>query len=186
MKVMLTSCGIETDAIKERFLQWLAKSPADAKALFIPTAAIDADAIAVLPECMNDLLKCGIPKENIQVFDLHRNMDIHELQSFDAVYLCGGNTSYLLSRINETAFRHSLLAYIQKGGLVVGVSAGSLIFANNLPDNLGLLDIRMNVHSPASTAVGKVSLLQIDTFELSNTAAMLLSSLPDGVEVIDR
>ena len=28
-------------------------------ALFIPTAAIDAGAIEVLPKCMNDLLKCG-------------------------------------------------------------------------------------------------------------------------------
>ena len=37
--------------------------PADTKALFIPTAAIDAEAIEVLPKCMNDLLKCGILKE---------------------------------------------------------------------------------------------------------------------------
>ncbi len=72
MRVMLTSCGLETEQIKEQFLRMLGKAPADAKAIFIPTAAIDADAIEVLPECMRDLLKCGIPKENIRVFDLHR------------------------------------------------------------------------------------------------------------------
>ncbi len=32
----------------------------EVKALFIPTAAIDAGAIEVLPKCMIDLLKCGI------------------------------------------------------------------------------------------------------------------------------
>ncbi len=37
-------------------------------------AAINADAIAVLPKCMNDLLKCGIPDENITVYDMHEGM----------------------------------------------------------------------------------------------------------------
>ena len=102
MRVMLTSCGLETEQIKEHFMQMLGKEPADTKALFIPTAAINADAIEVLPKCMNDLLKCGIPKDNISVFDLHRNMPIDELKTFDVVYLTGGWTSYLLERINDT------------------------------------------------------------------------------------
>ena len=39
MKLMLTSCGIETQAIQEHFLRWLNKSPAEAKALFIRLGA---------------------------------------------------------------------------------------------------------------------------------------------------
>lgn len=186
MKLMLTSCGIETQAIQERFLHWLDKSPADAKALFIPTAAIDADAINVLPDCMDDLLNCGIPKENVTVFDLHRNMPIEELQTYDVVYLCGGTTAYLLERINQTGFRDSLLAYIQNDGLVMGVSAGSIIFASNLPGNLGLVDVNMNVHSAKTSITGKVSFPLTETIELSNTAAMLIRSIPDAVEIIDE
>ena len=75
MRVMLTSCGLETEQIKEHFLGMLGKEPADTKALFIPTAAIDADAIEVLPKCMNDLLKCGIPKDNISISDLRTGAD---------------------------------------------------------------------------------------------------------------
>ena len=75
MRVMLTSCGLETEQIKEHFLRMLGKESAETKALFIPTAAIDADAIEVLPKCMNDLLKCGIPKENIKVFDFELSQD---------------------------------------------------------------------------------------------------------------
>ena len=81
MRVMLTSCGLETEQIKEQFLKMLGKESAETKALFIPTAAIDADAIEVLPKCMEDLLKCGIPKENVRVFDLHRNMTAEELKA---------------------------------------------------------------------------------------------------------
>ena len=185
MKLMLTSCGIETQTIQECFLRWLDKSPAKTKALFIPTAAITADAIQVLPACMDDLLKCGIPKENVTVFDLHKNMQIEELQSFDVVYLCGGTTAYLLERINQTGFRDSLLSYIHNDGLVIGVSAGSIIFANNLPDNLGLVNTKMNVHSAKTSMVGKIPFPPADLIELSNTAAMLIRSIPDDVEIID-
>ncbi len=71
-----------------------------AKALFIPTAAIDADAIVVFPKSMNDLLKAGIPKQNVRVFDLHQNMPVDELKAYDVVCLTGGRTSCLPERIN--------------------------------------------------------------------------------------
>ena len=185
MRVMLTSCGLETEQIKEHFLGMLGKEPADTKALFIPTAAIDADAIEVLPKCMNDLLKCGIPKESIRVFDLHQNIPVDELETYDVIYLTGGRTSYLLERINDTGFRDTLLTYIRDGGFVIGVSAGSIIFANNLPGNLALLDTKLDVHCDASSYTGKISFPLIENMKLSNTAAMLIRSIPDEVEIID-
>ena len=185
MRIMLTSCGLETEQIKEQFLKLLEKEPADTKALFIPTAAIDADAIEVLPKCMNDLLKCGIPKENIRVFDLHQNMPVDELKTYDVVYLTGGRTSYLLERINDTGFRNTLLDYIRDGGFVIGVSAGSIIFAGNLPGNLGLLDTKLDVHCAESSYTGKMSFPLISNLRLSNTAAMIIRSIPDEAEIID-
>ena len=182
---MLTSCGLETGQIKEQFLKMLGKKPADTKALFIPTAAIDADAIEVLPKCMNDLLKCGIPKENIRVFDLHQSIPIDELKTYDVVYLTGGRTSYLLERINDTGFRDTLLTYIRDGGFVTGVSAGSIIFANNLPGNWGLLDTKLDVHCESCSYTGKVLFPLIENMKLSNTAAILIRSIPDEVELID-
>ncbi len=185
MRVILTSCGLETETIKARFIEILDKKPSDVKALFIPTAAIDADAIGVLPKCMNDLLKCGIAKESITVFDLHRNMSEDELKEYDVVYLTGGNTTYLLNRINDTGFRDALMNYIRDNGIVLGVSAGSLIFADSLPDNLGLLDIRLDVHCEDSSCIGKTSLEKQKRIRLSNTAAMIIKRVPDDIEIID-
>ena len=172
MRVMLTSCG-------------LGKVPEQVNALFIPTAAIDADAIEVLPKCMNDLLKVGIPKQNIRVFDMHQNMPIDELKTYDVVYLTGGRTSYLLERVNDTGFRDTLLSYIRDGGFVIGVSAGSIIFANNLPGNLELLDTKLDVHCEASSYTGSVSFPLIENMKLSNTGAILIRSIPDKTEIID-
>lgn len=182
---MLTSCGIETELLKQAFLQMLGKAATESRALFIPTAAIDADAVAVLPECMNDLLKCGIPKENIHVFDLHRNMLIDELQTYDVVYLCGGSTAYLLERINHSGFRNALLAYIAGNGFVIGVSAGSVVFANNLPGNLGLLNAKLLVHCKRSNLIGKAPSPLPDVVELSNTAGILFQSGSEDAEVVD-
>lgn len=154
MKLMLSSAGLENEVIQSCFLNLLGKDVKEVRPLFIPTAAINPGAIAVLPKCMNDLLKCGIPEENITVFDLHRMMELEELRQFDLVYLCGGSTAYLLQRVNESGFRESLLGYIREDGLVLGVSAGSILFANNLPNNLGLLDAKLDVHCPTGEAPG--------------------------------
>lgn len=172
MKLILSSAGLENEVLKPQFLKLLDKDVKDVHPLFIPTAAIDPGAIAVLPKCMNDLLKCGIPEENITVFDLHRNMSPEELKQYDLVYLTGGRTAYLLARINETGFRESLLGYIRENGLVLGVSAGSIIFAKNLENNLGLLDARLDVHCQSGEKPG--ALAPKPHIHLTNDCALVL------------
>ena len=184
MRVLLTSAGLETEEIKEYFVKMLGKDVSTVKALFIPTAAINAGAIEMLPKCMNDLLKCGIQNNNIKVFDMHTGMDIAELQKYDVVYLCGGDAAYLLERVNATGFGATLLEYIKQDGMVIGVSAGSLLFSNNLVENLGLIDTRLEVHCPDGEARGKVEYPLKDNMRLTNTCALVIREFPDGLEII--
>lgn len=134
---------------------------------------------------MNGMLKCGIPNENVRVFDQHKNMSADEPRSFDVVYLCVGRTAYLLERINDTGFREALLSYIREGGFIIGVSAGSIIFTNDLPNNLGLIGVKLEVHCENGEQSGKVTFPLKENIMLSNTAAMLIRSIPDNVEIID-
>lgn len=182
MRVMLSSVGLENEVIQSCFLKLLNKNVKDVHPLFIPTAAIDPGAIAVLPKCMNDLLKCGIPEENVTVFDLHRNMSLEELKGYDLVYLTGGRTSYLLERINTTGFRESLLGYIRENGLVLGVSAGSIIFANNLEHNLGLLDAKLDVHCRSGEEPGPLQMKP--HLQLTNDCALVLEE--NQITVVGR
>lgn len=185
MKLLLTSSGLETETIQSTFVSLLDKPCEEVQALFIPTAAIDADAIEVLPKCMNDLLRCGIPKENVRVFDLHENMPLDELMRYDAVYLTGGRTAYLLSRMRGTGFADSLLAYLDRGGIVLGVSAGSLIFAANLENNLGLLPTELLVHCAQDNPRGALSLPLPEKYFLGNHSAILMRSREDMEIVSD-
>lgn len=184
MRVLLTSAGLETEEIQNFFVELTGKAMSVVKALFIPVAAINADAVAVLPKCMNDLLKCGILDKNIKVYDMHEGMETEELQRYDVVYLCGGETRYLLQRINDTGFRKSLMEYIRAGGVVLGVSAGSLIFANNHKENLGLIDTKLDVHCKEGEARGKLTYPLKKNLRLTNTCALAIRSFPDGLEII--
>lgn len=178
MKVLLTSCGLETKGIESKFKELLSIDVRRVKALFIPTAAVNADAINVLPKCMNDLLKCGILKENIAVYDLHRPMSLDELLVYDVIYICGGNTEYLLDRMNENDFSAVLKSYIRYNKLVLGVSAGSIVFAQNLSNNLGLLHQKLNVHcnDNESEKTGKINLNNKKEIMLGNSQGMVLES----------
>ena len=184
MRVLLTSAGLETEEIKDYFVKMLGKAASEVKALFIHKAAIDAGGIGVLPKCMNDLLKCGIPNKNIKVFDLHTGMDIAELQKYDVVYLCGGDTTYLLERVNATGFSTTLMEYIKQNGMVIGVSAGSLLFSNNLVGKLGLINTRLDVHCPDGEVRGKVEYPLKDNIRLTNTCALVIREFPDELEII--
>ena len=184
MRVLLTSAGLETEEIKACFVDMAGKDMSFVKALFIPTAAIDADAIGVLPKCMNDLLKCGILDKNIDVCDLHAGVEFEKLKQYDVVYLCGGNTHYLLERMNATGFHESLKAYIRDNGLVIGVSAGSLIFSNNLENNLGLIHTKLDVHCVTGEKRGKMTYPLKENVKLTNTCALVIRDFPDDMEII--
>ncbi len=184
MRVLLTSAGLGTEEIKNYFMDMIGKDMSSVKALFIPTAAINAGAIEVLPKCMNDLLKCGIPNNNIKVYDLHIGMEINELRQYDIVYLCGGDTAYLIERVNATGFNIILMEYIQANGLVIGVSAGSILFCNNISGNLGLLNTKLDVHCTEGEKRGKVLYPLKDNVRLTDTSALAIRKLPDGLEII--
>ena len=111
-------------------------------------------------------------------------MELAELQKYDVVYLCGGNTAYLLERINVTGFNATLMEYIRANGMVIGVSAGSILFCNNLADNLGLLNTKLDVHCPDGETRGKVEYPIKDNVRLTNTCALVIREFPDGLEII--
>ncbi len=174
MNILLTSCGLETKRIEKLFTDMLPKFSSEIRAIFIPTAANSPDAIDVLPKCLNDLLKCGIMRENILVYDLHDEIETDILNSYDVIYLCGGNPDYLLKRINEKSFRKQLLEFISSGKIVIGVSAGSIIFANDMLDNLGLLKCGLDVHCNDAICekTGRYAMDRQERIKLSNTQAL--------------
>ena len=62
MRVLLTSAGLETEEIKEHFVSMIGKDMSLVRALFIPTAAIDAGAIEVFAQMYARSVKMRYPE----------------------------------------------------------------------------------------------------------------------------
>jgi len=172
-KILLTSAGFENERIRMCFLELADKNATDIKALFITTAAIEPDAIMVLPKCLNDLLNSGIPKDNIIIYDMHRLVAQEEINQYDVVYVCGGRTSYLVDRINEVGFKKVINEYINNGGIYIGVSAGSVAASGRYKDGLNLIKNVVNVHSQKGSSCGFIS--SINQIDLTDKQAILIT-----------
>jgi len=126
--IILTSAGFTNKNIEEKFLS-LVNVPNDKiKAIFISTAAITEDAKMWIPICKNELLDAGLLKDNIVTYDLDRIMSCDEICNFNAIYVCGGTSKHLLSKMNETKFNIPLKKFLDNGGVYVGVVQGVLFY----------------------------------------------------------
>lgn len=51
---------------------------------------------------------------------------------FDALHLSGGNTFYFLSTIRKRNFINMIRSYVMNNGILIGVSAGSILMTNSI------------------------------------------------------
>ncbi|RJQ38508.1 hypothetical protein C4559_01825 [Candidatus Microgenomates bacterium] len=133
MKLLLTSGGF-TNTIEKIFLNLLQK-PAELNSVgFITTAANGEennatwDRIIWLEEYRNQLRKLKI--SNIEDIGLENKTE-KELEDIllqkDILFVNGGNTFYLMYWAERCGFGKIVNKFLQKGGVYVGVSAGSII-----------------------------------------------------------
>lgn len=172
-KILLTSAGLENKVVENKFMELIGKKAKEIRVLFITTAAVETEAIQVLPKCLDDLLNVGIPMENITVYDMHQLIGIQELKKQDAIYVCGGNTSYLVERIDEIGFQKVVDQYLEEGGVYLGVSAGSVVASGKYKTGLNFIKNSINVHCEKSSKNGKI--LNEEVVNLTDNQAILIT-----------
>lgn len=68
-------------------------------------------------------------------FDIDQEYDeskTDDLLSSDAIFLSGGNTYYFLNSLKKRNFIPLIKEYVEKGGVLIGVSAGSMIMSKTI------------------------------------------------------
>jgi len=124
-KLILSSNGIANQDIYDAFVSQLAHPLNKVKLLYIPLALQETFSpqclIAALSTVQN-LTELGIAQENIHWLD---EANLHE--DYDAIYVSGGNTFYLMDQINRRNLREPLTRMVDSGAVWFGVSAGSII-----------------------------------------------------------
>ena len=138
--VLLTSAGLSGDdgALKPNavrcLLSMLPCAPQAARVLFITAAAIHADALHMVELCKQELLDVGFAAQNIDECRLDTPVQLQDAMQYDMVYVTGGDTGHLLTRMQETGFDAIVKRMVHAGKVYVGVSAGSIIATPNIGD----------------------------------------------------
>lgn len=138
-KLLLTSDGLTSPGLGKRFIELVNKNPRDIKVLFVPTASDAKRDIAYLERkityfklCEERLADLGIQKENWFWLNINNISIAGDISSYDAMYVCGGNTFYLLHEIKRTGFDKTIIEFVNRGRLYIGESAGSIIVAPDI------------------------------------------------------
>lgn len=127
MKLLLTSAGFFNPEVSEVFLRLLNKPIEDIHVIFIPTASRTEEELKYVQGAKQELLDLGV--KNINTLNLDRKVTADEIKNANVIYVCGGNTFYLLQKICESGLDKLLHDF---DGLYVGVSAGSIVVGPNI------------------------------------------------------
>src|SRR3989338_5347560 len=127
--LLLTSGGIVPE-IRDNFLSILPRRrPEENRVAFVTTAAYGESKNPAWMEKDKQLLyNCGIKQIEDLDFKDKTQKDLEKiLSNKEIIFVNGGNTFYLLKWVNESGFNKVLPGFLKRGGLYVGVSAGSYI-----------------------------------------------------------
>lgn len=127
-RLLLTSAGI-VPGVRDRFLSLLPKRPGEYKVAFVTTAAYgETKNPTWMGKDRQSLFDCGIKSiEDLDLKDKKQGELERILADKDVIFVEGGNTFYLLHWVRRSGFDKVLPKFLEKGGLYVGVSAGSYI-----------------------------------------------------------
>lgn len=131
MTLLLTSAALKNEAINQEFLS-LFNKPADQVKIIIFTFKWNDEQRYYVNLSLDELIKIGVIKENITIFDLSALTFDLDLSEFDVVYMAGGNTFHIMDKIRKLGLVEKVKGFVSAGGIYFGVSAGSVMAGPNI------------------------------------------------------
>jgi dipeptidase E len=125
--LLLTSTGLSTENLKNEFKKLFVKPLPEIKVVFIPTAARTEEEKKYVQMSSQELLDLGIEKENIIPYNCTGKEDLLKIGKPDCLYVCGGNTFYLLKKLKDSQSDIVIKNWVKNGSIYIGVSAGSIV-----------------------------------------------------------
>lgn len=144
--ILLTSTGLSNQAILKSF-QKLTNENGLRSVAIVTTASEGKEENKYANLAKGQLESLGF-NATYADFELYPAFDF---SSYDAIYVCGGNTFKLLKYAGEADFGTSIKSLLERGGAYIGVSAGTIILsptidvANEItpdPNEIRLADLK--------------------------------------------
>ncbi len=130
MKLVLYSGGSfeDNEELNEAFVNMLPSNPA---ITFIPSSSNGYEPF--FTAFQDPFKRLGI--NNITTFFADKEFSAKQLNTLlqsSAIFLSGGNTFYFLKVLKEKGLMEPLKEFVQQGGILAGMSAGSIIMTPNI------------------------------------------------------
>jgi len=98
------------------------------KLLFITTAAeVEEGDLQWLDDDRNALVKAGFKVTDYTITGKTDGQIKKDIDSVDIIYFCGGNTFYLLEKIQQSGCAKTICDFVKNGKIYIGTSAGSIV-----------------------------------------------------------
>ena len=130
MNVYLTSYGVDT-----RYSDYMNSYNDIIDVLKNKKVAIIPNAKLVSQDRTNSIVaKEELEKHNIISYIIDIDIEQIDLDNYDALYLSGGEPKYLMDSIYNDDLFEDIKTFIDNGGIVIGQSAGAMIFCKDYYD----------------------------------------------------
>lgn len=124
MNIYFTSYGLDT-----RYSEFMNSYDDIVKVLKNKKVAIIPNAKLKEQDRTNSVVaKRELEKNNIQVDIIDIDTDKLNIKNYDALYLSGGEPKYLMDSITNAGLFDDIKDFIDNGGIIIGQSAGAMIF----------------------------------------------------------
>lgn len=171
--ILLTSTGLEHTVVADKFLSILPKNANELKILFIPTASRTEEEMFFVRKSLNELLQVGINNNNVTWFDPDDTSTHLDCTEIDCIYVCGGNTFYLLKKLKESGYLAKIQKWVNEGMLYIGASAGSVIATPDINYILCMDTNDCSLDDTSGLSFVTASVIPHYTDEFSETASLL-------------
>ena len=121
--IFLTSTGLSSKNVYDKFIE-IKNSKDLKKVIMITTASTDKENNQYNQIGLSQLKSAGVEFVDFYDFESDKPKD---LSPYDVIYVCGGNTFKLVKFARHANFDKDIKSMLERGGLYIGVSAGSLI-----------------------------------------------------------
>ncbi|MDD5251454.1 MAG: Type 1 glutamine amidotransferase-like domain-containing protein [Patescibacteria group bacterium] len=128
MKLLLTSAGWwKNPEIGKVLVKLVNKKPAEIRIFLVITPTKYLKRNKFILRQFRQFKGIRIPEQNVTFFQLDRKVKKDELKNIDVVFVFGGNTFDYMDRIKTTGLDKLIKAFVKKGGVYLGLSAGSYV-----------------------------------------------------------
>ena len=107
-----------------------------------------------------------------------------KIPNYDIIYVCGGNTFALLQAAQRSDFKNAVLSVLNKGGVYIGVSAGSLIVGPSVKIASEVAPDRNKVNLSDYNSLNLVSVIIFPHYEVQYEDELRSFEEREGVRII--